>query len=292
MSNRVVSKHRSGFTLIELLVVIAIIAVLAAMLLPALAAAKRKANQASCMNNLKQMTTAFVMYEDDYNSGIPDSSAGGSSGAWLVNFINYYSKGTNVLRCPSCTRIYDGVTPVAAGYNVNNGSADRLWHKTIDAGDGKGAQDYLCAYGMNGWFYPFVNGAPQGDGSANPTYYYQREGSVRSVSQTPVVFDANWSDMWPLEQDQPTTDTYLGCDQGQHNPYEMARLAISRHGNALASKHYQWVNATDIPAGAINVGLFDGHVETSKLPNLWSYTWHNQWKSTTVKIGTPVAPPQ
>ena len=53
---------RRGFTLIELLVVIAIIAILAAMLLPALSAAKKKATQATCLSNQKQLALAWVMY--------------------------------------------------------------------------------------------------------------------------------------------------------------------------------------------------------------------------------------
>jgi len=65
-------KTGRAFTLIELLVVIAIIAILAALLLPVLASAKKKAAQSYCLNSMKQLGTGMMMYNDDNGGAFPN----------------------------------------------------------------------------------------------------------------------------------------------------------------------------------------------------------------------------
>jgi prepilin-type N-terminal cleavage/methylation domain-containing protein/prepilin-type processing-associated H-X9-DG protein len=87
-----------GFTLVEMLVVMAIIAILMAMLLPSISRAKARANQTSCLNNMRQLDLAATMYASDHDEEFPARRI--PTNAWPHKLKPYFVN-WQIIACPS-----------------------------------------------------------------------------------------------------------------------------------------------------------------------------------------------
>lgn len=257
-----------GFTLIELLVVIAIIAILAALLLPALAGAKRRAQQINCISNLRQMTQSSILYYSDANSWVGPTNADPtlSGGDWMGAMLKYYGNQTNVLNCPTANKVnsFGGANP--------RGAADTPWIWTISN------PQYSSSYGINKWLA--APGLGLGNSVAHPGFLYAKDTSVRNPDLAPVFLDAAFINLDPLENDSPARNLYdpLGPGGSSASSEGMPRACIARHGGQSAGAAPQSVPAGAVLPGTINFGFVDGHASQIMLQNLWTLSWHLGWQ--------------
>lgn len=237
------TRRACGFTLIELLVVIAIIAILAAMLLPALARAKAKAMGIQCMNNVRQLGIAWIMYAQDNEEKLalnkPNQS--GNSGlttTWVSGTLDMVNGPDNVdltliqqsFLFPYCKNVDAWHCPGDRSTSVNNGVA----------------RDRVRTISMNCWL-------SEGRLSVSPGYrVYKKTGdlTVPGPTQTWVFID---------EREDSIDDGFFAVDMTGYpsapRTINWANYPASYHGKSaglsFADGHSElrhWRDARTMPA--------------------------------------------
>ncbi len=221
-------KKSDGFTLIELLVVISIIALLIAILLPALAAARKSAKNVQCISNLHQVGIGAMAYATDYKSTLPPQSIGQKPtdikfNAWDIRFAVGSYVDFNLMQCP--------FAPTEIDLNELNGSA------VVES-----------TYGFY-WNWKFTQGTLNTQRLESPEdrYTFQSAGRIIEFDVLAMDFDTTNNNVW--ESSHPAKDMFSIYQEN-----------IPSNLNAWS----RWETPSGVQRGPINKNYLrtDGSVQT------------------------------
>jgi prepilin-type N-terminal cleavage/methylation domain-containing protein/prepilin-type processing-associated H-X9-DG protein len=302
-------RAKRGFTLIELLVVIAIIAILAAILFPVFAQAREAARKAHCISNMRQLTTAFLMYSNDYDETTPQPGYW-----WRAGVVEYgrvpvwgwqdaiypYVKSKDVYRCPSnawasptpqfssagCLALQTGPTPVVCEERW------MLWDGTGSTGR------WPISYAMNTTALIMANGLPAQKRSSHSINWASdcnpNLPQCASNDKCPLgMGNGNnwWGDCYfasgvniPKVLSEPAS-TILLCETRMKSgdimhPLGMIGTFTGSQGTRIIETEVSQINSHN---AMTNVAFFDGHVRSMKFAQtlspktMWGYCTNHKY---------------